>query len=71
MTDKNLRTLGYSEKTAHVKHCIAAHRFSARVADKYAHAKVSAIRSFYATFGITVRMRGRQRLPKPRLKTNE
>jgi len=38
------------------------------VADKYAHMVVSAIRSFYATFGITVRMRGRQRLPRPRVK---
>ena len=38
------------------------------VADKFAHMMVSAVRSFYATFGLTVRMRGRQRLPKPRVK---
>lgn len=28
---------------------------------------VASIRSFYATFGITVRMKGRHRLPKPRV----
>jgi len=38
------------------------------VADKFAHMMVAAVRSFYATFGITVRLRGRQRLPKPRVK---
>jgi len=37
------------------------------VSDKLAHAYVNSIRSFYATFDITVRMRGRHRLPKPRV----
>jgi integrase len=38
------------------------------VSDKLAHARVSAIRSFYATFGVTVRMKGRHSLPRPRVR---
>ena len=38
------------------------------VSDKLAHNRVAAIRSFYATFDVTVRMRGRQSLPRPRVK---
>jgi integrase len=38
------------------------------VSDKLAHLRVAAVRSFYATFGVTVRMRGRQSLPKPRVR---
>jgi len=38
------------------------------VSDKAAHMRVSAIRSFYATFGVTVRMKGRHALPRPRVK---
>lgn len=38
------------------------------VADKSAHMWVNAIRSFYATFGVTVRMKGRRRLPKAKVK---
>ncbi len=34
---------------------------------KTASGRVSTIRSFYATFDITVRLRGRSRLPKPRV----
>ena len=37
------------------------------VSDKLAHTRVGSIRSFYATFGITVRMKGRHRLPRPRI----
>lgn len=37
------------------------------VRDKTAHTAVSAVRSFYATFDITVKLKGRQRLPKPRV----
>ena len=37
------------------------------VSDKVAHARVGAVRSFYGTFGITVRMKGRQSLPRPRV----
>ena len=37
------------------------------VSDKLAHARVGAVRSFYGTFGITVRMKGRQSLPRPRV----
>ena len=37
------------------------------VSDKMAHFFVNAVRSFYATFDVTVRMRGRHRLPKPRV----
>ena len=37
------------------------------VSDKLAHTRVGSIRSFYATFGITVRMKGRHRLPRPRV----
>jgi len=37
------------------------------VSDKLAHHFVNAVRSFYATFDITVRMRGRHRLPRPRV----
>lgn len=38
------------------------------VSDKLAHTWVNAVRSFYATFGVTVRMKGRHALPKPRVK---
>ena len=38
------------------------------VTDKVAHARVGAVRSFYATFGITVRMKGRHSLPRPRVR---
>ena len=38
------------------------------VSDKLAHARVGAVRSFYGTFGITVRMKGRQSLPRPRVR---
>jgi integrase len=38
------------------------------VSDKLAHARVAAIRSFYGTFGVTVRMKGRHKLPRPRVK---
>lgn len=38
------------------------------VSDKLAHMYVSAVRSFYATFGVTVRMKGRHALPKPRVR---
>jgi integrase len=38
------------------------------VSDKLAHARVGAIRSFYGTFGITIRMKGRQSLPRPKIK---
>lgn len=38
------------------------------VSDKLAHMFVSAVRSFYATFGVTVRMKGRHALPKPRVR---
>lgn len=37
------------------------------VSDKLAHYFVNAVRSFYATFDVTVRMRGRHRLPRPRI----
>lgn len=37
------------------------------VTDKVAHSRVGAVRSFYGTFGITVRMRGRHSLPRPRV----
>jgi len=37
------------------------------ISDKLAHAYVGAIRSFYATFDMTIRMKGRHRLPKPRV----
>jgi site-specific recombinase XerD len=37
------------------------------VSDKLAHASVGAIRSFYATYDVTVRMRGRHKLPRPRV----
>lgn len=37
------------------------------VSDKLAHAYVNSVRSFYATFDITVRLKGRHRLPKPRV----
>jgi site-specific recombinase XerD len=37
------------------------------VSDKLAHAYVNSIRSFYATYDVTVRMRGRHKLPKPRV----
>ena len=38
------------------------------VSDKLASMYVNSIRSFYATFGVTVRMKGRHKLPKPRVK---
>jgi integrase/recombinase XerD len=38
------------------------------VSDKLASAHVGAVRSFYATFGVTVRLKGRHKLPKPRVK---
>jgi len=37
------------------------------VSDKMAHYFVNAVRSFYATFDITVRMKGRHKLPRPRV----
>lgn len=37
------------------------------VSDKLAHCYVNSIRSFYATYDITVRLKGRHRLPKPRV----
>jgi len=41
MADKILRTLGYSEeKIAHVKHCIAAHRFRSKVEPQTKEAKI-------------------------------
>jgi integrase len=38
------------------------------ISDKLAHMRVAAMRSFYATFGVTVRMKGRQSLPRPRVR---
>lgn len=38
------------------------------VTDKVAHARVGAVRSFYGTFGVTVRMNGRHSLPRPRVR---
>jgi len=38
------------------------------VSEKVANTYVNSIRSFYATFGVTVRLKGRHRLPKPRVK---
>ena len=35
--------------------------------DKRANVTVNSIRSFYATFGVTVRMKGRHALPRPRV----
>jgi len=41
MADKILRTLGYSEeKIAHVKHCIATHRFRSKVKPQTKEAKI-------------------------------
>jgi len=37
------------------------------VSDKVAHMYVNSIRSFYATYGVTVRLKGRHRLPRPRV----
>jgi len=37
------------------------------ISDKLAHAHVGAIRSFYSTFNVTVRLKGRHKLPKPRV----
>ena len=37
------------------------------VSDKLAHCYVNSIRSFYATYDVTVRLKGRHRLPKPRV----
>lgn len=46
-----------------------SHRITGKgLSDKLAHTYVNAIRSFYATFGIVIRFRGRHRLPKPRIK---
>ncbi len=38
------------------------------ISDKAAHMRVAAMRSFYATFGVTVRMKGRHSLPRPRVR---
>ena len=38
------------------------------VSDKVAHARVGGVRSFYGTFGVTVRMKGRHSLPRPRVR---
>ena len=38
------------------------------VSDKRANVAVNSIRSFYGTFGVTVRMKGRHALPRPRVK---
>jgi site-specific recombinase XerD len=35
--------------------------------DKQANVMVNSVRSFYATFGVTVRMKGRHALPRPRV----
>jgi uncharacterized protein len=40
MDEKILRILGYSEKIAHVKHCIAAHRFRDKVKPQTKEAKI-------------------------------
>lgn len=37
------------------------------VSDKMAHFFVNSVRSFYATYDITIRMRGRHKLPRPRV----
>jgi len=37
------------------------------ISDKLSHMYVGAIRSFYSTFGVTVRMKGRHSLPRPRV----
>ena len=37
------------------------------VSDKRANSMVNAVRSFYSTFGVTYRMKGRHALPKPRV----
>ncbi len=37
------------------------------VSDNFAHMRVTAIRSFYATYDIIVRLKGRHRLPKPKV----
>jgi site-specific recombinase XerD len=37
------------------------------VSDKMAHYFIGAVRSFYATYDVTVRMRGRHKLPRPRV----
>lgn len=43
------------------------HRITGKgLSDNLAHLFVSAIRSFYQTYDLTVSMRGRQRLPRPR-----
>jgi integrase/recombinase XerD len=38
------------------------------LSSKTANARVSTIRSFYATFGISVRLKGRSQLPKPKIR---
>jgi hypothetical protein len=44
------------------------HRVIAKgVSDKLAHFFLNAVRSFYATFDISVRMKGRNKLPKARV----
>lgn len=43
------------------------HVVSKGVSDKMADLFVNSARSFYSTFGITVRMKGRYRLPRPRV----
>jgi integrase len=37
------------------------------VSDKRANSTVNAVRSFYSTFGVTYRMKGKYALPKPRV----
>jgi integrase len=37
------------------------------LSDKLAHFIVNAVRSFYATYDVTIRMRGRHKLPRPRV----
>jgi len=46
------------------KHEVVRHGVSGNVAHTY----VNSVRSFYGTFGVVVRMKGRHALPKPRVK---
>ena len=51
----------YEKKTRGV----GEHRVAGKgISDKLAHTLVNAIRSFYATYGVTVRLKGRHALPK-------
>ena len=44
---------------------VGEHKVSGKgISDKLAHVLVNAIRSFYATYGVTVRLKGRYALPK-------